>query len=55
MVARHRLAVNEYRLSQLRYDLSKLRANGLVERLGNTRRYRLTPAGLKLGALPESR
>jgi hypothetical protein len=45
------LAEVDYRLSQLRYDLSKLRVKGLVERLGTTRRYRLTPLGLKLGVL----
>jgi hypothetical protein len=51
VVARHQLPADDYRLSQLRYDLSKLRAKGLVERIGKTRRYRLTPAGLKLGVL----
>jgi hypothetical protein len=51
VVARHHLARDEYRLSQLRYDLSKLRAKGLIERIGKTRRYRLTPAGLKLGVV----
>ena len=51
VVARHRLATYEYRLSQLRYDLSKLRAKGLVERIGKSRRYCLTPIGLKLGVL----
>jgi DNA-binding transcriptional ArsR family regulator len=51
VVARHQLPADDYRLSQLRYDLSKLRAKGLVERIGNTRRYRLTPTGLKLGVL----
>ena len=51
VVARHHLAADEYRLSQLRYDLSKLRAKGLVERLGKSRRYCLTPIGLKLGVL----
>jgi hypothetical protein len=51
ILARHQLEAAAYRLSQLRYDLSKLRAKGLVERLGNTRRYRLTPLGLKLGVL----
>jgi len=51
VVARHHLAADDYRLSQLRYDLSKLRAKRLVERIGNTRRYRLTPVGLKLGVL----
>jgi len=51
VVTRHRLPDPSYRLSQLRYDLGKLRAHGLVERLGRTRRYRLTPRGLKLGVL----
>jgi DNA-binding transcriptional ArsR family regulator len=51
ILARHRLSAADYRLSQLRYDLSKLRAKGLVERRGRTRRYRLTPAGLKFGVL----
>jgi hypothetical protein len=51
VLARHRVANDEYRLSQLRYDLSKLRAKGLVERFGKTRRYRLTRLGLKLGVL----
>jgi len=41
--------VGHNRLSQLRYDLSKLRAKSLVERIGKSRRYRLTPLGLKLG------
>jgi hypothetical protein len=51
VVARHQLPADDYRLSQLRYDLSKLRAKGLVERIGKTRRYRLTPTGMKLGVL----
>src|SRR5207302_6519946 len=51
VVARHRLTETDYRLSQLRYDLTKLRAKGFVERLGTSRRYRLTPLGLKLGVL----
>ena len=51
LLARHRLTEGEYRLSQLRYDLTKLRAKGLVERLGTSRRYRLPTLGLKLGVL----
>ena len=51
ILARHHLNDGDYRLSQLRYDLSKLRAKGLVERLRGSRRYRLTPLGLKLGVV----
>jgi hypothetical protein len=51
VVARHHLADDDYRISQLRYDLGKLRAKGLVERIGKTRRYCFTPIGLKLGVL----
>jgi hypothetical protein len=51
LLVRHRLAEEDYRLGPLRYDLAKLRAHGLVERLGTSRRYRLTPRGLKLGVL----
>ncbi len=51
VLARHQLAERDYRLSQLRYDLAKLRAKGLVVRLGTSRRYRVTPLGLKLGVL----
>ncbi len=35
----------EYRLASLRYDLSKLRAKGLVERVPHSRRYRLLRVG----------
>ena len=51
ILARHRLANDDYHLSQLRYDLAKLRAKGLLQRLGRTRRYRLTSTGAKLGTL----
>ena len=51
ILVRHRLIDTDYRLSQLRYDLSKLRAKHLVERLGTSRRYRLTSLGLRLGVL----
>jgi hypothetical protein len=51
LLARHCLAETDYRLTQLRYDLGKLRAHGFVERIGRTRRYRLTTRGLKLGVL----
>jgi hypothetical protein len=38
----------DYRLSALRYDVSKLRAKGLVEKLPHSRRYRLRPEGYRL-------
>lgn len=51
VLERHQLTEANYRLSQLRYDLTKLRAKGLVERIGKTRRYQVTTLGLKLGVL----
>lgn len=38
-------SASNYSLSSLRYDLSKLRAKKLVERLPHSRRYRLLPSG----------
>jgi hypothetical protein len=38
----------DYRLSSLRYELSKLRAKGLVEKLPRSRRYRLLPEGYSI-------
>lgn len=35
-------------LASLRYDLSKLRAKGLVERVPHSRRYRLLPHGYRI-------
>jgi hypothetical protein len=35
----------QYNLASLRYDLSKLRVKGLVEKLPKSRRYRLLPEG----------
>lgn len=49
--ARHHLTAEDYRPSQLRYDLWKLRAKNLVDRVGATRRYRLTEAGARIGVL----
>ena len=37
-----------YTLASLRYDLSKLRAKGLVEKLPHSRRYRLLPNGYSI-------
>ena len=38
----------DYTLASLRYDLSKLRAKGLVERLNKSRRYFLTSEGYRI-------
>lgn len=37
-----------YTLGRLRYDLGKLRAKGLVERIPHSQSYRLTPEGYKV-------
>src|SRR5688572_1724111 len=42
------LTTDQYTLGSLRYDLSKLRAKGLVQRLEKSRRYRLTPDGYRI-------
>jgi hypothetical protein len=38
-------------LTQLRYDLRKLKAHGLLERIGRTYAYRLTDKGTRAAAL----
>ncbi|MCH7813858.1 MAG: purine-binding chemotaxis protein CheW [Planctomycetes bacterium] len=38
-------SLNDYRITQFRYDLNKFRARHLAERIGRTRRYRLTGVG----------
>jgi hypothetical protein len=38
----------EYKLNSLRYDLSKLRAKGLIEKIPHSRRYLLTGPGYRL-------
>lgn len=45
------LTPDQYRLGSLRYDLSKLRAKRLVERLEHSRRYRLRPEGYRVCVL----
>jgi hypothetical protein len=40
-----------YRLGQLRYDLAKLRAKGLVLKIPKTQTYRVTPQGMRLCVL----
>jgi len=48
---RHRISQDDYQLGQLRYDLSKLRAHGLVTRVKKRNRYRLTQLGVRLAAV----
>jgi hypothetical protein len=38
----------QYSLASLRYDLSKLRVKGLVEKVPHSRRYRLMPGGYSI-------
>jgi hypothetical protein len=45
------LTTEQYRLASLRYDLSKLRAKRLVEKVEQSRRYRLLPDGYRLCVL----
>ena len=45
------LTADRYSLTQLRYDLRKLKAHGLLERIGQTDAYRLTDKGIRTGAL----
>jgi hypothetical protein len=45
------VTTEQYRLASLRYDLSKLRAKRLVEKVDHSRRYRLLPDGYRLCVL----
>jgi hypothetical protein len=45
------LRPSQYSLPAIRYDLRKLRAHGLIERLPHTHRYRLTSKGQKVAIL----
>ncbi len=45
------LTADRYSLTQLRYDVRKLKAHGLLERIGRTYAYRLTQKGIQAGAL----
>lgn len=48
VAAAPRCTIEQYSLASLRYDLSKLRAKGLVEKLPRSRRYRLPAQGYSL-------
>jgi len=45
VLAALQMSADQYSLAWLRYDLSKLRAKELVEKLPKSRRYRLCPQG----------
>src|SRR5207244_5282333 len=45
------LAPSRYGLNQLRYDLRKMRAHGLLQRAGRRYAYRLTDQGVKVAVL----
>src|SRR3989449_9090606 len=42
------MSESQYSLASLRYDLSKLRAKGLVEKVPHSRRYRLVGKGYSI-------
>ena len=43
--------ITDYTLNQLRYDLRKMKAHGLLERIGRSYRYRLSATGTKAALL----
>ena len=45
------IAPAAYSLTQLRYDVRKLRAHGLLQREGRSYSYRLTDKGIKVAAM----
>lgn len=51
VLAAYSLKAQDYSLNQLRYDLRKLKAHGLLEREGSRYSYRLTPKGSKTALL----
>jgi hypothetical protein len=48
VLAALQISSDQYSLASLRYDLSKLRAKALVEKLPKSRRYRLWPQGYSI-------
>ncbi len=45
------VTADQYKLNSLRYDLSKLRAKALVEKIPRSRRYRLTAEGYRISLI----
>ena len=42
------LSADDYTITRLRYDLRKMKAHGLIERIGKQYRYRLTDKGVRV-------
>src|SRR5271157_2487954 len=51
ILSAYALTPSRYGLNQLRYDLRKMRAHGLLQRDGRRYAYRLTDKGLKVAVL----
>lgn len=51
VISTFRLTDETYKLNQLRYDLRKMKAHGLIERDGRRYSYRLTEKGLKVSLM----
>ena len=51
ILAAFNLKASHYTFTQLRYDLRKMKAHGLIERDGKRYAYRLTPKGNKVALL----
>jgi hypothetical protein len=51
LLTTYALSAQTYRVTQLRYDLRKLKAHGLLQRHGRHYAYRLTDKGLKVALL----
>jgi len=51
LLARFRISDEKYTLNQLRYDLRKMKAHGLLERHGRRYAYRLTEKGIRTALL----
>jgi hypothetical protein len=51
ILATYALPSQKYTLTQLRYDLRKMKAHGLIERDGRHYAYRLTPKGIRVSLM----
>ena len=51
ILAAFNLTSSQYSLTQLRYDMRKMRAHGLLERVGRRYAYRLTAKGIRVALM----